>query len=31
MYEGYTEFLAFLGITAVWMMVMYVIAKLKGE
>ena len=31
MYAGYMEFLAFLGITAVWMMVMYVIAKLKGE
>ena len=28
---GFNEFLAFLGITAVWMMVMYVIAKLKGE
>ena len=31
MYEGYTEFLTFLGITAVWLMVMYGIAKLKGE
>lgn len=28
---GYTEFLAFLGVTIAWMAVMYVVAKLKGE
>ena len=28
---GFVEFVVFLGITAVWMMVMYVVAKLKGE
>jgi hypothetical protein len=31
MYAGYTEFLAFLGITAVWALIMYAIAVLKGE
>ena len=30
MYEGYTEFLTFLGITAVWIVVMLGIAKLIG-
>ena len=28
---GFNEFVAFLGITAVWLMVMYGIARLKGE
>lgn len=29
--QGYIEFLAMMGVTIVWMMVMYAIAKLKGE
>ena len=28
---GFNEFVTFLGITAVWLVVMYGIAKLKGE
>lgn len=28
---GYAEFLAMMGVTIVWMAVMYLIAKLKGE
>ena len=28
---GFNEFVVFLGITAVWLVVMYGIAKLKGE
>lgn len=31
MYQGYIEFLAMMGVTLVWMAVMYLIAKLKGE
>ena len=28
---GFVEFVTFLGITVVWLVVMYGIAKLKGE
>ena len=31
MYQGYIEFLAMMGVTLVWMAVMYLIAKLRGE